>query len=174
MPRGWLLLLRYSAFPRSCHESLTCSLTYTQKKSQERLDMAHFVLSHFYLPQPHVELRTAQFGETTSAFCMHMGPWLWPSRFLQDSRQEPVLASPSHLHGRTVPWRHLTGRSGDGQICLCYASLQAGPGCQCLSAALSKAQPSATAWPIHSQPCTGNADTCWGHACSCWGMWDLA
>lgn len=48
--------------------------------------MVHFVLSHFYLPQHHIELRTAQFGETISAFYMHVCPWLWPSRFLWDSR----------------------------------------------------------------------------------------
>lgn len=126
--------------------------------------MAHFVLSNFYLPQPRTELRTAQFGETTSAFCMHVGPWLWPSRFLWVSQwQEPVLASPSHLHGRTVRWRCLTGRFGDGQMCSHCTLLQAGPECQCLSTALSKAQPSATAWPILAQPCVGNADTLQWH-----------
>lgn len=126
--------------------------------------MAHFVLSHFYLPQPRTELRTAQFRETTSAFCMHVGHWLWPSRFLQDSLwQESVLASPSHLQGRTVPWRCLTGRFGDAQMCTCCAPLQAGPGCQCLSVVLSKAQLSATAWPIPAQPCTGDADTLQWH-----------
>lgn len=110
-----------------------------------------FVLSHFYLPQPHIELRTAQFRETTSTFFMHVDPWLWPSKFLWDFQwQEPVLASPSHLHGRTVPWCSLMGRFGDGQVCLHCASLQAGPECQCLSAALSKVQLSATVWPIRS------------------------
>lgn len=124
-----------------------------KKKSQERLDMAHFVLSHFYLPQPRTELRTAQFRETASAFCMHVCHWLWPSRFLQDSLwQESVLALPSHLQGRAVPWRCLTGRFGDAQMCTCCASLQAGAGCQCLSTVLSKVQLSATARPIPAQP----------------------
>lgn len=71
--------------------------------------MAHFVLSHFYLPQPCTEPRTAQFGETTSTFCTHVGPWPWPSRFLWDSWwQESVLVSTPHLHGRRVPWCCLT------------------------------------------------------------------
>ena len=98
--------------------ALSHTQTYTQKKSQEKLDKAHFVLSYFYLPQPCIELRTAQFGETTRAFCMHVCPWLWPSRFLWDSWwQDPVLASPSHFNSRTVSWRCLTGRCGDTYMC---------------------------------------------------------
>lgn len=120
--------------------------------------MAHFVLSHFYLPQPCIKPRTAQFGETTSAFCMHVGPWPWPRMFLWDSWwQEPVLVSTSHLHERRVPWCCLTERFGDGQMCSCCALLQVGRGCRCLSTALSKAQLSATAWPSPAELGTGDA-----------------
>lgn len=108
--------------------------------------MARFVLRHFYQPQSCSEPRTAQFRETTTAFCIHVCPCLRPSRFLWDFWwQEPVLVSSSHLHSRTVPWHCLLGRFGDGQMCSCYASPQAGLQFQCLSAALSKAQLSTTA-----------------------------
>lgn len=86
--------------------------------------MAHFVLSHFYLSWPCIELRTAQFGETTNTFFMHVGHWLWPSRFLRGSRvRESVLASSSHFRGTAVRWGCFTGRFGDGQmlLTLCFA-----------------------------------------------------
>lgn len=90
-------------------------LSHAHTKSPRRLNMARFALSHFCLPHHSIELGTAQFWETASAVCMHVGPWLWPSRLLWGCQgQECVLASPPCLHGRTVPGAVSWGGLGAG------------------------------------------------------------
>lgn len=53
--------------------------------------MVQMIRSNFYLLQSVIVLRTARFKETTSAFSMQAGPWLWQNIYLWSG------------HGRSFP-----------------------------------------------------------------------